>query len=475
MIVFDIDGTILDMRHMIHYVLKAYDEKNRTACFKGLQVEHIDVHENEIEKFVDKLHLPKSERQKILVWFNHRSWSREVISTAHRPYRGVLEVIRYFSILPNTFVGVNTGRPEKVREDTLRSLNILAHEHRLKFSSELLFMNPQNWNKGVPEAKVQGIRWFQNRGFKIFAVVDNEPDNLEAIGLEDTEKEILLLHAETIFQSKRTISRKRFVSGKDYDLTELVEEDNLPERVQFAWHGVNDELNLRQFLSSKIQWAEVDVRTHFYSGELISRHDSMKESPLLEDEKPLCVEKTLQIIKRHGKSAKLDFKEKKTIEPMVNILLQLGFSEEHLWFNGNIERVGERGFRLLACRFPKAIIQCPIDFLGPLILACPHEAKDILSLLGQWGINRFSLSFKTSNKTDILNQLDRWNYEVNIYNPRHLDEFLRAVLLLPRSVTADFNFPQWHYFGRGSGEKLRWHNFSPAHETPRIEGEKALR
>ena len=42
---------------------------------------------------------------------------------AHRPYRGVLEVIRWFQLQPATFVGLNTGRPEQLRDETLRSLN----------------------------------------------------------------------------------------------------------------------------------------------------------------------------------------------------------------------------------------------------------------------------------------------------------------------------------------------------------------
>ncbi len=33
-----------------------------------------------------------------------------------------------------------------------------------------------------------------------------------------------------------------------------------------------------------------------------------------------------------------------------------------------------------------------------------------------------------------------------------LESFLEAVMLLPTSVTADFNFPKWRYFGQGSGE-----------------------
>ena len=30
-----------------------------------------------------------------------------------------------------------------------------------------------------------------------------------------------------------------------------------------------------------------------------------------------------------------------------------------------------------------------------------------------------------------------------------LEAFLEAALLLPASVTADFNFPEWNYDGRG--------------------------
>ena len=37
------------------------------------------------------------------------------------------------------------------------------------------------------------------------------------------------------------------------------------------------------------------------------------------------------------------------------------------------------------------------------------------------------------------------------FHPRVPDlvAFLPAALLLPRSLAADLNFPQWHYFGRG--------------------------
>ncbi len=49
--------------------------------------------------------------------------------------------------------------------------------------------------------------------------------------------------------------------------------------------------------------------------------------------------------------------------------------------------------------------------------------------------------------------MDKWGYEVNIYNVPDLESFLQAILILPRSVTADFNFPKWNYYGHGSGAR----------------------
>ena len=48
MIIFDIDGTIVDMRAMIRYVLYAFAREHKTKFFRSLQLEDITVHENQI-------------------------------------------------------------------------------------------------------------------------------------------------------------------------------------------------------------------------------------------------------------------------------------------------------------------------------------------------------------------------------------------------------------------------------------------
>lgn len=48
--------------------------------------------------------------------------------------------------------------------------------------------------------------------------------------------------------------------------------------------------------------------------------------------------------------------------------------------------------------------------------------------------------------------------------PDH-ESLLQAVLLVPRSVTADFNLPEWNYYGPGSGERRRYHRYPSRQST----------
>ncbi len=453
MILFDIDGTILDTRYMVLHVLQAFDREHGTHLFQKLQVSDIKVHENQVDSFLAELQIPDQKQKEILDWYNNQRWTPEDILHAHSPYSGVLEVIRWFQLQPMTFVGLNTGRPESIRKDTLRSLNALGEEYKVQFSNELIHMNPSGWEQEVGNAKVAGVRKFQEKGYRVFAFVDNEPDNLQALSQIDPQKEILLLHANTIFESKRTGLPSQTVKGKTYDLTELIPEKALPKHVGFVWHGVNDEVNLRQFLASDISWGECDVRLDPIGSELILRHDSFVENPLDRDEEWLTLDRLLERLSNAGKSVKFDLKAGGTLlDKVLKLVETYGFDDRRLWFNGNVEKVQEEGFRLLAKAHPKAILQCPVDFLAPLICSAPEKAEEILQMFTTWGVNRFSISWETQDMRSFFDQMDTWGFEVNIYKVPDLKAFLQAVLLMPRSITTDFNFPEWHYYGRGSGQ-----------------------
>ena len=455
LIVFDIDGTIIDTEQRILAVLQAYDREHDTDFFLTLRPSDLNIHQNQVPQLLNRLAVPDEHRNAILEWYGDNNRTSRATMSSHRPYRGVLEVIRWFQLQPNTFVGLNTGWPDELRAETLHSLNALGREYRVSFTSELLYMNPGEWDQDVSNRKVRGIEHFQTLGYRVVAYVDSDPENLRAVAQTFPDGDILLLQADTIHQASRRKGPRGAVRGKKYDLTELISEKALPQHIQFVWHGINDQPNLRQFLASEIHWAEIDVRRDARTSKLILRHDGLDDSELQDGEMLLDFSTVLKRIREANRAAKIDFKENGLVlDAVLNLVSDLGFPDDHLWFNGNVERIREEGFRQLAAAHPGAILQCPVDFLAPLIIGVPDKAREILELFRSWGINRFSLGWRTPDKRQVFDQMDAWGYEVNIYDVPDLENFLQATLLVPRSITSDFNFPKWHYYGRGSGEKL---------------------
>ena len=184
-------------------------------------------------------------------------------------------------------------------------------------------MNPHGREKTVSASKAEGIRDFQQRGYRIFGYVDNEPENLLAVSKQDRHHETLLLHANTIFESKRKQLPSHSVRGNKYDITELIPESALPRRIQFVRHGVNDEANLRQFAMSDVQWAELDVRLDPTKEHVILRHDSFTKTPMAEGEEFILLDDALATLLQIGKSIKLDLKENVILLEKVLDLLRV--------------------------------------------------------------------------------------------------------------------------------------------------------
>ena len=464
-IVFDIDGTILDVRYLVAHALLAYDREHGTEYFQGLRAEDITVHENRIDEFLGNLALPAPVRADVLAWYAKHLWSPAAILAANQPYRGVLCVIRWFQLQPATCVALNTGRPEEIRDVTLQALNALGKAYRVTFRSDLLCMNPYGWGRRVAESKTACIRWLQEQRLRVVAVVDNEPAAIEAMAAADPTHEILFLHADTIFESQRVVT-PRTVRGTTYDLAELVSEEELRRRVQFVWHGVNDEANLRQFLASGVHWAECDIRRDPLD-RLVLRHDSFEQTPWRRAEHPFRLEACLQALREQDRSVALDLKEGgEVIDRVLGVVATMGIDDGSLWFNGSIEDLREPGIRRLAEAHPQATISVPVDFLGPLLLAAPDLAGEVLDTLRSWGVNRWSLDWRAPGIRELIDRLEERGWEVNVYGVPDLEAFLEASLLLPRSVTADFNFPDWHYFGRGSGQHRAYHRYELAGRAP---------
>ena len=458
-VLFDIDGTIVDTRYMVLHALNSYDQIHGTSYFDDLAISHVTMHEDRAEDLLDSLDLPASVREQVGLWYRSTRWSSKAILESHRPYHGVMEVMRWFQLQPNTYVGLNTGRNETVRQDTLRSLNFLGEEYKLELSDRLLFMNQGLPDRSVPQVKVDGVNYFRNLGYRVLAMIDNEPENLQAISEMPTADDVMLLHADTIFLSQRQRLPQASISGNVFDLTELAVQSSLPRHVQFVWHGINQEDNLYEFMRSNVQWGEMDVRIHPKTDQLVLHHDDFDESPCSVQDL-LLFDDVLGKLKNAGKSLKIDLKENAAIDRVIFAIESTGIEHSRLWFNGKIETLHPEGFRRLSLAFPTATLQCPINFMVPLMNTLPERAKTLLDEFASWGINRLSIKWDTPTMQRVLDLLDDWGFGLNIYNVPDLQAFLRAVLMQPRSVTSDFNFPKWRNYGRGSGGEVRHLSYS---------------
>ena len=73
MILFDIDGTILDMRYMVFYVLRAFDKEHETHFFQKLQLSDITVHEHQLDHLLETFQIPpETQRGLIDLYDQHR-------------------------------------------------------------------------------------------------------------------------------------------------------------------------------------------------------------------------------------------------------------------------------------------------------------------------------------------------------------------------------------------------------------------
>jgi beta-phosphoglucomutase-like phosphatase (HAD superfamily) len=231
LVVFDIDGTIVDTRHLILHTLQLFDRSRGSDRFRSLSLDDIDVHETEVVELLARLDLTAEEQAEVVAFYTRHLWTGEAMLAAHHPYRGVMEVIRWFQLQPHTVVALNTGRPEFIRRATLHAMNELGREYRVMFPDELLLMNAGGWGSDVAGAKNAALAALRARGMRVVAVVDNEPENLEAMAHADPSGEVLHLHASTIFLSARR-ALPRYVSGEHYDLHPFVSESQVRGHVR---------------------------------------------------------------------------------------------------------------------------------------------------------------------------------------------------------------------------------------------------
>ena len=436
LVVFDIDGTILDSRYELLHLLRRYDQAHGTRYFAHLTVAAVTVTDCRLGELADRCGAPADAAD----WCATRRWDRDVILASHRPYHGVLEVIRWFQIQPDTDVALVTGRPESVRLTTLESLNTLGREFKVRFRDDLLVMFDDQLHDDVPEAKADAVRQLTVEGFRVVAMIDNEPRNLQAVAGADPDGQVLLVHADTIFASSTRLRPRRALRSVAYEVGELVSQDSLPRHVQFVWHGVDSARALDLFLMTEVGWAEFGVDRHPISGDLVVRRSPAERDAL--DRAP-DLRLYLEALRDCDRGVKLDVKSEEVIGDLLRMVDDLSFPDERLWFSAALSNVPLDAFTGLRDGRPGAVLQTPLDSLGPFADVAPANVRALVDVLIAAGIDRFSLGWGAPGLASLMARLDDWDCAVNIYDVPNLQAFLQAILLLPTSITSSFDFPFW--------------------------------
>jgi len=447
MLIFDIDSSINDMQYQLFRALRTFDQLQGTHFFYRLQPHEIRVHEDLLSSFLDEYQLEQGHKEAFLSWYTkYRKTSR----LRMRPMKGAIETMCWFQMQPKTAVGLKNICSEDMQLQTIRVLKKFGKEFNLKVANDMLFFPKDN---SPSKSALESLAHFRSLGYHVICFVDSDNQSLDAIASEKDSRDILLLQADTVYRSKNKPPTTNVKKGSTYELHRLIDEKDVPLAIDLVWHGINDRKNMQQFFASSIKWGEVDVQAIREDGTVLLQHDSVEVDEMLEIEKTtLSLGELLTRFRENGKSVKIDFKDKTVLSRTIRQLKKHGFEDEQIWLNGDIDVLKEAGFTKLRETFPNAIRQTSVDFLSPVVFALPGQARAILDMLAGWGINRLSISWELKKCSLLLQQLKKWRFEINIYNAPDLEQFLKVMILSPRSITSDFNFPEWNYYGKGSGK-----------------------
>lgn len=329
---------------------------------------------------------------------------------------------------------MNTGRPESLRPLTLLCLNALGEEYRVAFPDELLEMRRGGWEAKVEEAKVDGIRRFLRASYRVMAFVDNEPAHLAAVAREFPDEEILL-HADTIFRSRRERLQAGSASGTSYGLERVAADAGLPRHVELVWEWMGSWRGLREFLAIDVRWAELRLRQEDGGQLRVERGDSAPGDgpgggPRLD------LARAVRELAARGRAIKLRVPGGGDAAPrLVRTLRRRGVAEEDLWFELEPGESAPGSFKLLRQAFPRARLGCRVDRFAKVVQGSPADAKRTLETARTWGVRRLSLRWDTPAAAEVLARLDDWGFETDLYGIRDLRSFLAAVVLRPSSIS----------------------------------------
>lgn len=455
LVLFDIDGTLLDFRAGLVDLLERFDEEHGSALFAGVRPEEVRLEEAHLRRLFEARGVPHHLRRELLARAERLGWSPRAVLGAHQPFLGMLEILRWFQSQPQVHVAFITERPEERQEETLQALSTLGATYGLRFPEELLFTGgsiagpgmssastaalltpgaaePVQANAGAgpapaasPESaraasKVDGVQHYQRRGFRVVAVVDDHADHLEAIRSKHGRPDLLLVQTKGLASA----------------LPPLVERRGEAAVPQVIWRGLEDLAGLGHFLGSPMQWAELPLERSPAGELVVARRRAVGRQ--------LVLEEILASFAQCGKGLRLHLTEGGALlSRTLFALRQSGFPAERIQFSLAPDTLGRAGFQRVLEELPGAARSAPIGFLSVVAAIAPEQARAVLEQLRAWSVERVSIALADPHRKVLEQLASEAGFAVELDAGDDLADYLAALSGSPRAVLSEFACEGW--------------------------------
>ena len=248
LILCECEGAVYDMRILILNVLRSFDRAHGTAFFKSLSVNQLSLPLEDIDDVLTRLLIPVGISIEIKRWFSQHLWDMDSVWNAHRPLVNVMKVLKGLQLQIRTHIGLSANPAGRTTDEFLSIVNTLGKGFNMRCEPKMIFFDDAAEGNKSAERMVRACRHFQNKGYRLIAVIDNraeaEPAHIFCI---DRALEVMHLQARAVREMTRMdidplmLARPGFMP---WDLLNTKARNEIVPSCAFARH---DDLNAFQY------------------------------------------------------------------------------------------------------------------------------------------------------------------------------------------------------------------------------------
>ena len=169
-ILFNADTLVLDIRHVIHFLLRSFDPKTRGTFLSFLKAPNYG-YVNESSEIIRDLPTSFDNKEETLIWYLNNQKRAEAVINSTKYYSRLMELIRSFESRPDTYIGFISQKAPAVRHKAWHVIKDVCGEYGITLKECHLAMVA---SYPVPGQRTDSFwkRHFGDKGYRIIAALD---------------------------------------------------------------------------------------------------------------------------------------------------------------------------------------------------------------------------------------------------------------------------------------------------------------